>query len=145
MFLNPTVLWLLAGSILCLMEFFLPTAFNAFSLGVGALLVGALTMVIRLSVGLQIFLWMLLSLGFVYLSHRLLSQGKAHTLPEATEGETLTEILPGKTGRVLYEGNSWQARCLERSQSIGIGEKVYVVERKGTTLIVMPANYLLQS
>jgi membrane protein implicated in regulation of membrane protease activity len=142
MLLNPTVLWLLAGSILCLMEFFLPTAFNAFSLGVGAFLVGALTMVVRVSVGLQIFLWMLLSLGFVYLSHRLLSKGKTHSLPEATEGETLTEILPGKTGRVLYEGNSWQARCLEPSQSIGMGEKVYIVERKGTTLIVLPDNYL---
>jgi membrane protein implicated in regulation of membrane protease activity len=142
MFLNPTVLWLLAGSILCLIELFLPTAFNAFSLGVGALLVGALTMVVRVSVGLQIFLWMLLSLGFVYLSHRLLSKGKSHSLPEATEGETLTEILPGKTGRVLYEGNSWQARCLESSQSIGMGEKVYIVERKGTTLIVLPDDYL---
>lgn len=141
--LNPTLLWLLIGFILCLTEFFLPTAFNAFSLGVAALLVGALTMVVRISVGLQIFLWMLLSLGIVYLSHRFLPKGKAYTLAEATEGETLTEILPGKTGRVLYEGNSWQARCLEESRSIGMGEKVYVIERKGTTLIVMPANDLV--
>jgi membrane protein implicated in regulation of membrane protease activity len=139
---NPTLAWLLAGSILCLIEFFLPTAFNIFSLGIGALVVGAITMVVAISVGLQIFLWMLFSFAFVYLSHRFLSKHQAPTLVEATEGETLTEILPGKTGRVLYEGSSWQARCLEPSQSIAIGEKVYVVERKGTTLIVMPANLL---
>jgi membrane protein implicated in regulation of membrane protease activity len=57
-------------------------------------------------------------------------------------GETLTEILPGQAGRVLYEGNSWRARCDDDKLSLAPGQKVYVVSREGTTLIVMPENIL---
>ncbi|MEM8778980.1 MAG: NfeD family protein, partial [Cyanobacteria bacterium P01_G01_bin.49] len=45
---------------------------------------------------------------------------------------------PGKTGRVLYEGNSWSAICADEEMSIASHQKVYVVMRKGNTLIILP-------
>jgi membrane protein implicated in regulation of membrane protease activity len=42
---------------------------------------------------------------------------------------------------VLYEGNSWAARCESSTAPIPTGQKVYVVGRKGTTLIVMPEQF----
>ncbi|MEL7354902.1 MAG: NfeD family protein, partial [Cyanobacteria bacterium J06560_5] len=58
----------------------------------------------------------------------------------ATEARTTTEILPGKTGRVIYEGNSWQARCEDDQVAIAPDQEVFVVQRKGNTLIVIPLS-----
>ncbi|PSB26750.1 NfeD family protein [Stenomitos frigidus] len=139
MALSPTVIWLLVGAILCLVELIVPTAFIAFVMGVSALVVAAASTVIPL--GLQVVLWMVLSLALVLYSRRLVRQ-KATRKLDATEAETMTEILPGKIGRVRYEGNSWAARCEDHTLTIAPNQKVYVVSRKGTTLSVMPEHLL---
>ena len=133
--MTPTLIWLLVGVALCLIEFVVPTAFIAFVMGLSALVVAAFSKV--LSLNLQIILWMALSLLMVLASRRLISRRAALKL-DATEAETLTEILPGQPGRVLYEGNSWIARCETFDGTIAPHQKVYVVGRKGTTLIVVP-------
>lgn len=133
--LTPTMVWLLAGIALCLVEFVVPTAFIAFVMGLSALVVAAFSKVLPLN--LQILLWMTLSLLAVLASRRLISRRAALKL-DATEAETLTEILPGQPGRVLYEGNSWIARCETFDGTIAPHQKVYVVGRKGTTLIIVP-------
>lgn len=133
--MTPTMVWLLAGVTLCLIEFVVPTAFVAFVMGLSALIVAAFSKVLPLN--LQIILWMALSLLAVLGSRRLISRRAALKL-DATEAETLTEILPGQPGRVLYEGNSWIARCETFDGTIAPHQKVYVVGRKGTTLIVVP-------
>ncbi len=135
MSLTPTVVWLIAGFALCLIEFVLPTAFIAFVMGLSALIVAAVSTVLPLNG--QIILWMALSALMVLVSRRFVSRRAALKL-DATEAETLTEILPGKPGRVLYEGNSWSARCETFDGAIAPHQKVYVVGRKGTTLIVVP-------
>ncbi|KAM3090677.1 NfeD family protein [Phormidesmis sp. 146-35] len=132
--LSPIAVWFLIGVTLILVEFFLPTAFIAFVMGVSALIVAALSTV--LSLNLQIALWVVLSIALVLISRRFVSRRAALKL-DATEAQALTEILPGETGRVLYEGNSWNARC-EMEATIAPNQRVYVVGRKGTTLIVMP-------
>lgn len=137
--LSPTVIWLLIGAILCLIEFVVPTAFVAAMMGISALIVAAIAGWIPL--GLQIALWAVLSLGFVLASRRLVRTKAARNL-DATEAETLTEIPMGRTGRVLYEGNSWAAQCDDPGVAIAAHQKVYIVARKGTTLIVMPQNVL---
>lgn len=133
--LSPTTIWLLVGTILCLSELVLPTAFVAFVLGVSAFMVAAVAHVMPFE--LQVVLWMGLSAIFVWQSRRLV-RGRAAKSLDAVEAETLTEILPGQMGRVRYEGNSWAARCDDHTIAIAPHEKVYVVARKGTTLIVMP-------
>lgn len=138
MVLNPTMVWLVAGAILCLIELILPTAFIAFVMGLSAIAVAAVSGVLPLN--LQIFLWIVLSLLLVFVSRRFVNR-KATLKLDATEAETLTEILPGKTGRVLYEGNSWAARCEDTEAVIAADQRVYVVGRKGTTLLVLPQEF----
>jgi len=139
MSLNPAVIWLLIGIGLCLVEFILPTAFVASVMGISAFVVALGSPWVPFS--LQILLWMVLSLVLVLLSRRFVRQKAAKKL-DATEAETITEILPGKAGRVLYEGNSWAARCEDHSLTIAPNQRVYVVGRRGTTLIVMPESLI---
>ena len=136
--ISYTWLWLIAGTVLCLMELFLPTAFVAFMMGISALLV-ALVSLIFPQLGLQVILWLALSTALVLLSRRLLPPAKRKfKIQDATVAQTLTEIAAGKEGRVLYEGNSWRARCEDDKLSLDPHQKVYVVRREGTTLIVIP-------
>jgi membrane protein implicated in regulation of membrane protease activity len=139
MALTPTIIWLIVGTALCLVEVVVPTAFVACVLGISALVVAAVAHLIPL--GFQIVLWMVLSLSLVFYSRRLV-QYKAARKFDATEAETMTEILPGQSGRVRYEGNSWAARCEDDEMAIAPNQKVYIVARQGTTLIVMPQHLL---
>ena len=91
---------------------------------------------------LQIGLWMVLSLVLIVLSRRLLPNRKVPTIEDAKEAETLTEILPGQAGRVIYEGNSWRARREDYQMAIAPNQKVLVVRREGNTLIVVPEHLL---
>ncbi|MCL1472818.1 NfeD family protein [Argonema antarcticum] len=137
--ISPIMFWLVLGAVLCSVELFLPTAFTAFTMGLSALMVGLLSTVVR-SPQLQVLIWLLLSTTLIFLSRRLLPKRKVFSIQDATEGETMTEIPPGETGRVLYEGNSWRARCSDEKISLSPNQKVYVVGRQGITLIVMPEN-----
>jgi membrane protein implicated in regulation of membrane protease activity len=142
MFITYTLVWLIAGAILCLLELFLPTAFVAFMMGISALIV-ALVSVLIPQLSLQVILWLGLSTGFIFLSRRFVPKvKKSRSMQDATIAETLTAIAPGKEGRVIYEGNSWRARCEDKVSAIAPYEKVYVVRREGTLLIVLPENIL---
>ncbi|BAU12264.1 hypothetical protein LEP3755_27930 [Leptolyngbya sp. NIES-3755] len=136
--MTPTAVWFMVGAGLCLVEFILPTAFIAFVLGISALLVAIVAHLLPL--GFQIGLWVILSIVLVLLSRRFVNRRAAFKL-DATEAETLTEIRPGEMGRVCYEGNSWAARCESSNLDIPAGRRVYVVGRRGTTLIVMPEEF----
>ena len=142
--LSSAILWLLAGSILCLMELFLPTAFVAFMMGLSALAV-ALVMYIwpTMALSLQVVLWLLLSTGAVFFTRRFLPSARVAKRMDSTEAKTLTAIPAGETGRVLYEGNSWRARCEDYVEEIAPNQKVYVVRREGNTLVVVP-QYLVE-
>jgi membrane protein implicated in regulation of membrane protease activity len=142
--LSPVLLWSIAGAILCLMEFFFPTAFIEFMMGISALLVAGVCLLIPgVPFTLQVALWLVFSVVSVVLSRRFLSPKRPVALPgEDRQGETLTEILPGRTGRVLYEGNSWRAKCGDEERAIAPNETVYVIGSEGNTLIVMPQNVL---
>jgi membrane protein implicated in regulation of membrane protease activity len=137
--LSTPILWLTAGLILCLMELFLPTAFIELTMGLSALIVGCIAWAVP-SLLVQVGLWLLLSVGLTLLLRRLLPKRKKTQLEDAKEAKTLTMITPGQTGRVLYEGNSWQARCEDEHQEVAPNQMVYVVGRRGTTLIVIPAS-----
>jgi membrane protein implicated in regulation of membrane protease activity len=133
------MIWLLVGLVLCLIEFATPTAFIAFVLGISAILVALVAP--WLPLGLQVLLWMLLcSLG-IWISRTLVSRRAAMNL-DAREGETLTEIKAGQVGRVLYEGNSWAARCDDPEVTIPAHQRVYIVGRQGTTLLVFSEQVL---
>lgn len=142
MSLNLSLVWLLVGSVLCLAELFLPSAFIEFTLGVSALLVAIVALVIPYFT-VQFAVWIALSGVLLMLSRRLVPDRKAAlNLEGEREAETLTEIPAGEAGRVVYEGNSWRACCEDEALTIPAQQKVYVVGRRGTTLIVMPQSVL---
>jgi len=141
MSLNPSLIWLLAGSMLCLVELFVPTAFVVFTMGVSALVVALVALVIPLF-PVQVVLWLALSTALVIGVRRILPPAKVAKRLDAVEARTLTEIPPGETGRILYEGNSWQACCDDETATIAPNQKVYVVRRQGNTLIVVPQTLI---
>lgn len=138
--LSPMVIWLLIGTGLCLTEVIFPTAFVACVMGISALIVAAVAPFI--GVNWQIALWIGLSLFLVWISRRFVRRSLTRSRLDATEAETLTEITAGATGRVLYEGNSWAACCDDEGLTIAPYQKVYVVGRRGTTLLVIPKQVL---
>ncbi len=133
------MLWLIAGLLLCLMELFLPTAFVELTMGISAIVVAFVAQVVP-SLTAQVALWLLLSVALTLLLRRLLPPRKHSPLADSQEAKTLTEIAPGQAGRVIYEGNSWQARCEDEQITIAPNQKVYVVGRRGTTLLVLPEH-----
>lgn len=134
-----TVIWFLIGAVLCLTELFLPSAFVAFTMGISACVVALLSFGFLVSLWLQVVVWLLLSTLLIVISRRFVqSPRRKSKIQDATIAQTLTEIPAGKTGRVLYEGNSWQARCEDEKLNVAPHQKVYVVRREGTTLIVIP-------
>ncbi len=146
MTLDAALIWLIVGGALCSLEFFFPTAFVAFMMGLAALGVAAIVLLlpaVGLSVVLQMTLWLVFSSIAVIFSRRLFTPKTAtRVLSDASEAETLTAIPAGKAGRVLYEGNSWRAKCADEHTAISPEQTVYVVGQEGTTLIVMPRNLL---
>ncbi|KZL47650.1 hypothetical protein A2T98_22250 [Nodularia spumigena CENA596] len=126
------------------MELFLPSAFVEFMMGISALIVALLSVVGVGSLWLQVAAWLLLSTVLIVFCRRFLQPRRRKSkMPDTVLAETLTEIPAGETGRVLYEGNSWRAQCDDEQLSVAPHQRVYVVRREGTTLIVMP-DYLLR-
>ena len=135
--MSLTTLWLLLGAGLCLSELLVPTAFVAAVMGLSALAV-ALVSIALPSPPLQVLLWVVLSVVLIRAARRWVDRPGTKHHWDAIEGQTLTAIAPGRDGRVLYEGQSWAARCQDPSQAIAPQMPVRVVGRRGTTLWVMP-------
>ncbi len=138
--ISPSGLWLLVGAGLCGLELFVPTAFIAVCMGMSALLVSLLALVLPSAFGLQILVWLLGTCGSIAIGYRLNKQRTSNTIRSATEAEALTAMMPNQTGRVLYEGSSWRARCAEGAEPVAPQDKLYVVGREGNLLIVMPMH-----
>jgi membrane protein implicated in regulation of membrane protease activity len=131
-------IWFGLGIALCVAELIFPTAFVELMMGFSALIVALIALVVP-SVLVQALLWLVISVGLVWLSRRFIPKPRSHRiLQESVEAKTLTAILPGEKGRVIYDGNSWQARCEDAQLEIAADERVYVVRREGTTLVVLP-------
>jgi membrane protein implicated in regulation of membrane protease activity len=110
-------------------------------MGLSALAVAAVSLVVPV-VSVQVALWMLLSVASIFFLRRLLPKVKVAALSDAEEVETLTEIPAGEAGRVLYEGNSWRAKCEDETLAIAANQKVIIIRRQGNTLFVMPEKLL---
>ena len=85
----------------------------------------------------QISYWMGIALALSIWIRPIFIVRKKFVIPESTAATTISEILSGETGMVIYEGASWKARN-EDSQLIAPRQKVYVLRREGNTLIVIP-------
>ncbi len=137
--ISTSGLWLIVGTGLCLLELFVSTAFTAACMGMSALLVSLLALVLPSSICLQISIWLLGSCGLVAVGYQVNEERISSEIQSSTEAEALTAMMPNQTGRVIYEGSSWRAKCAD-SKSILLQDKLYVVGREGNVLIVMPMH-----
>ena len=108
-------------------------------MGLSAILVAFASLLLP-HFGLQVLLWIVVSLVSVFLVRRFLPRKVPKILQESVEATTLTAIAPGEKGRVLHEGSPWAARCEDIETAIAPKTKVIVVGREGTTLVVIPAQ-----
>ncbi|NJK62815.1 MAG: NfeD family protein [Synechococcaceae cyanobacterium SM2_3_1] len=131
--------WLILGLGLIVAEFFLP-ALVAGSVGLAALLAAGVAW-LGVPIWGQGLLWLGLSSVFIVGTRRLVPQ-ETSQLEESREARSLSAIPAGRLGRVSYQGSTWNARCSIPSMDIPEGQDLYVVERKGNTLVVMPARLL---
>ena len=140
--ISPTLFWIIAGGILCLMELIFPTAFVTLTMGIAALFVAAVSLVLP-SFTLLVGLWLILSIGLTILSRRFFTpKRKISITGDDSEGVAITGIPAGNTGRILYEGNSWRAKCADETRDIAPNEAVYIVRKEGNTLIILPSRML---
>jgi membrane protein implicated in regulation of membrane protease activity len=157
--ITPPILWIIIALVFSGIEFLLPKAvpkrfrFVALSLGIACLLNAGILWIASGIFGFdwrnimyedaewQIFYWM--GIAFTMLIWVRPTFTHYHIKPVvsvASEGKTITEILPGETGRILYEGASWAATCQDREIKIDANQKVFVLRREGNTLIVLPED-----
>ena len=140
--LNPTFFWVIAGTILCMMEFVFPTAFTSFMMGIAAFLV-AIASLFFPQFTLLTILWLIFATGLTILSRKLFTpKRKVSITGDDSNAVAISGIPAGATGRVLYEGNSWQAKCADETEDIAPNESVYIVRKQGNTLIVLPERML---
>ena len=140
--LDPTIFWIIIGGILCSMELVFPTAFVSFMMGVAALLVAVVSLFLP-QYTLLMGLWLLFSTVLIIISRRLFTpKRKISITGDDSEATAIGGIPAGSAGRVLYEGNSWRAKCADETRDIAPSEPVYVVSKKGNTLIVLPSRML---
>ena len=155
---SPPWLWFTVGVVLCLVEFLLgsklPKQFKkiAFCLGISAFITSISVWQMAVAMGvdwsvtnnydedfpIQIVYWMGVSLAFVIWIRPTLIERKKFVFPQIDEAKTITEFLPGKIGKVMYEGCYWKAYCADKKMAIGPKQKVSVLRREGNTLIIAP-------
>lgn len=142
--LLPSQVWLLVGVTLCVVELLvpLPTFMIAGALGLAALVTAAIALILPIP-ALQILAWMLISGVLAMYSRRFIPKD-SRQLQEANEGITISEIPAGKSGRVQHEGVSWKAICDDPNLAIAEGQRVIVLRRQGTTLVVVPESWVNQ-
>jgi membrane protein implicated in regulation of membrane protease activity len=138
--ISASNMWLIVGTGLCLLELFVPTAFTAVCMGMSALLVSLVALVIPSSIGWQISIWLAGTCCLVAIGYQVEREHVSSEIQSSTEAEAITAMMPNQTGRVLYEGSSWQAKCADGTESISPHDKLYVLGREGNVLVVMPIH-----
>jgi len=134
------IFWLILGLVLITSEIFL-AELVAGSLGVAALIVAVLAW-LQVPSWIQVLVWAVLSPVLLVLARRWIPQKDLREMQESREARAMGRILPGQKGRVVYLGSTWPARCSMPNVAIEDNQDLYVVERQGNTLVVMP-SYLL--
>lgn len=142
--LNPEVIWFLIGVGLLLLELVVPGLIFVF-FGIGAWVTAAVLLGIDLSINSQLILFSLTSLGSLILLRKSLRKKYMDVSINGTDDAdngfigsqavSLTEIEPGKDGKVEFNGSQWEA-C--SSTKIESRMAVTIIGMKSIKLIVEP-------
>lgn len=140
-------IWLISGIILVLLEFLFP-GFVVIFIGIASLLVAALHYFTIIDSFLHsILIWMGSSIVLLIFLRTLILRlfpSHSHTNKECTNEdkqmigllcEVVESITPNKPGRVRFQETTWVA-LTDSTTNIEVGEKVKIVGRDNTSLIV---------
>ena len=138
--------WLVLGIALMLVEIFIPS-FTIFWFGLGALVVGGLSVFIDMSFTVQIIVWAIASvtftiLWFKFLKPKMVDKTTAGIAREAAIGEA------GKVVKVPTEGHRGIVRFTTpllgddewdfiSESDVELGDRVHIKDISGNTLIVV--------
>lgn len=142
--------WIVMGLLLSLSEILL-TSFVLLWFGLSAIIVGGLMMIFPLTITLQLLIWVLLSLFFVFGWFKWVSP----QLKDASLSGMARESMLGQIGTVIEYNSVQQGRGVVRfpapilgdaewqficSEAIEVGNRVIVQEFSGNSLIVTKAK-----
>ncbi|MEN2997468.1 MAG: NfeD family protein [Brevinematia bacterium] len=141
-------IWASIGTLCFVLEIVVP-GFIFFWLGLSAIFVSVLTLFLLKTLELQLLAWLVLSavfvMGFLYYRKRMLLKKPQDRDPVfryiGMKGEVIQPIVGGKMGKVRLDIpingiTDWNAISQNPNESIGVGERVEVVEVEGIKLIV---------
>jgi len=148
-----TLIFMVGGLILMVLETLLPGGVSFF-LGFSGILVGILRYFgILIDPGASILTWLGSSIGMILLFRPLLMKywgGESTTRLADEDLEAMDQIVEvvepvnaeDSTGRIRYQGISWQARTMEGT--LKPGSKAKIKYRDNVTWVVEPADELEQ-
>jgi len=139
--------WLVLGIGLVIFEIFLPS-FTVFWFGLGAIIVGiALWLFPEMALAIQLTIWIIASCGFAIfwfkaLKPKMIDRTSAGIARESAIGEAGKVIqvpISERRGMVRFTtpvlgSDEWEFIC---EQDVSVGDRVFVKEFSGNTLIVV--------
>jgi len=139
--------WIVGGIVLILAELMIPSFFIVW-FGLGALLVGLLTLAFDLPVTAQLATWTLASIAMVVLWFRVFKQSFQKTRIGTADGEAIgevgllvTAVAPFERGKVRFQRpilGSEEWACMADA-TIAAGERVRVLSIEGSFVKVAKA------
>ncbi|TNF07792.1 MAG: NfeD family protein [Gammaproteobacteria bacterium] len=139
--------WLVLGILLVIMEIFVPS-FTILWFGLGALVVGVVLWPFPESpLALQLLVWIVASclfaiLWFKYFKPRMIDKTTAGIAREAAVGES-GQVIKAPVGESrgvvrfaipILSADEWEFIC---EQDVAVGDRVFIKEFSGNTLIVV--------
>jgi len=143
---KPELIWFIIGLVLFLLELVLP-GFVIFFFGVGAWFTALVCLIFHPGTDIQILIFAIVSLLSLVALRRMIQKkvfyGKTDNsvLVEdeftGREARAVTDIQPGKKGKVEFKGTVWSA---ESDAEIYEGDIVIIERKDNFNLIVKPKN-----
>jgi inner membrane protein len=143
-FSKPEVVWFIIGLVLFLLELVIP-GFVIFFFGVGAWVTALLCLIADPGLNLQAIVFAVASvlslLGLRKMIQKRFFYSKDELSKEVEdefsgrEALALTDMEPGKNGKVEFKGTQWQS---ESASAIHEGDRVIIKEKQNFKLIVEP-------
>lgn len=145
-FSKPELVWFIIGLALFLLELVMP-GFVIFFFGVGAWFTALLCLIANPGINLQAIVFGVTSILSLLLLRKMIQKRFFYSKEELSrevedefsgrEGIALTELIPGRTGKVEFKGTQWKA---ESESEIAEGQKVIILKKDSFKLIVEPKN-----
>lgn len=145
-FSKPELVWFMIGLAMFLLELVLP-GFVIFFFGVGAWVTALLCLIANPGINLQAIVFGVTSILSLVLLRKMIQKRFFYSKEELSnevedefsgrEGIALTDLIPGRTGKVEFKGTQWKAESLFE---IAEGQRVVIKKKDSFKLIVEPKN-----